>query len=354
MRKLSVLLLLAFIFVFTVGCAAPATEDNKTADSTAVTTTASAPATTPAAQAKVLKFGTANAKSRAPAQAITQFAELVGKYSNGTIKVEVYTDSVLGDDQRLLEGLQMGSVQGAQVATGAIAGFAPEIGIFDLPFLFKDKATAYKTLDGDLGTQLLKNLEAKGFVGLAYWENGFRHLTNSKREVTALADIKGLKIRTMQSQISVDSWKALGANPTPMAWSQTYTALEEKVVDGQENPVGNVVSNKLYEVQKFLTLDGHVYSAQPMMISKKFWDTLSDAEKDALKKAAKEATDIERKMVTDEDNAALKTIKDAGMTVSELKDGEKQKMRDAEKTVYDTYGKNYGADLMAKMIEATK
>lgn len=306
------------------------------------------------AAAKVMKIGSVNAKDRSLSKGLYKFAEIVEKETNGAIKVEVYTDGVLGDDRRTLEGLQMGTIQGTTVSTGPISSFAPEIGVFDLPFLFKDKQTAYKILDGEIGQKLLDRLPNYGFVGLAYWENGFRHLSNSKREVTTLEDIKGLKIRTMESQIHIDIWKALGANPTPMSWSQVYTALEQKVVDGQENPLGNLTANKLYEVQKYVTMTGHVYNASPFLVSKVFWDTLSDKEKEILKKAAIEARDYQRQLNEQEDKDAMKILTEKGMKISELKPGEKEKMREAVMPVYEKYKSQYGEDLVKQVLEATK
>lgn len=303
---------------------------------------------------KVMKIATANAKDRSLSKALYKFAEIVSKETNGGIKVEVYTDAVLGDDRRILEGLQMGTIEGGVVAAGPISSFAPEMGVFDLPYLFKDKQSAYKVLDGEIGQKVLDKLPTYKFIGLVYGENGFRHLTNSRREVTTLEDIKGLKIRTMEAQLHVDIWKALGANPTPMSWSQVYSALEQKVVDGQENPLGNVVSNRLYEVQKYLTLTGHVYNASPLLISKVFWDTLNDKEKEILKKAAIEWRDYQRKLAEQEDSDAMKILTEKGMKISELKPGEKEKMREAVMSVYQKYKPVYGEELVNKILDATK
>jgi tripartite ATP-independent transporter DctP family solute receptor len=226
--------------------------------------------------------------------------------------------------------------------------------VFDLPFLFKDAETAYRVLDGPIGQEQLDALEGSGFIGLCYWENGWRHVSNSKREITTLEDLKGLKIRTMESPIHVDTWKALGTNPTPMSFSQLYTALEQKVVDGQENPLANVVSNKLDEVQKFITLDGHLYGASPFMVSKVFWDTLSDEEKAAVKKAAIMARDDERKMAQEEDKVSIETLTKNGVKISELAPGEKDKIKAALQVIYDKYKGQFGETLMTKVLEATK
>jgi tripartite ATP-independent transporter DctP family solute receptor len=306
------------------------------------------------AAGKVMKIGSVNPKERSLSKGFYKFKEIVEKESNGAIKVEVFTDGVLGDDRRTLEGLQIGSIQGTTVSTGPISAFSPSIAVFDLPFLFKDKATAYKVLDGPIGQKLLDGLAAQKFIGLCYWENGVRHLSNSRREVTTLADISGLKIRTMESPIHVDIWRSLGANPTPMSMSQLYTALEQKVVDGQENPLGNIQTNKFEEVQKYVALTGHIYAASPFMISKVFWDTLDDKEKAIIKKAALEARDYQRKLNAEEDETAAKYLISKGMKISELKPGEKEKMQEAVKSVYEKQKPILGEALVNEVIAATK
>lgn len=306
------------------------------------------------AATKVMKIGSVNPKERALSKGFYKFKEIVEKESNGAIRVEVFTDGVLGDDRRTLESLQIGSMQGSTVSTGPISAFSPSIAVFDLPFLFKDRATAYKVLDGPIGQELLDSLASQKFIGLCYWENGIRHLSNSRREVDTLEGIKGLKIRTMESPIHVEIWKALGANPTPMSMSQLYTSLEQKVVDGQENPLANIQTNKFEEVQKYVTLTGHVYGASPFLISKVFWDTLNDQEKALMKKAALEARDYERKLAQEEDDVATKYLLSKGMVISELKPGEKEKMREAVKAIYDKQKPVLGVALVDKVLAATK
>lgn len=306
------------------------------------------------AQEKVMKLGIVTNKDRSLTKGLVKFGEVVEKETGGAIKVQVFSDGVLGGDRQTLEALQMGTVHGTSVSTGPIAAFAPQFDVFDLPFLFKDKATAFKVVDGPIGQELLEQLPKVGFIGMNYWENGFRHLTNNKREVKTLEDIKGLKIRTLESKVHVDTWKTLGANPTPMSFSQLYTALEQGVVDGQENPFGNVTGNKFYEVQKYLTTTGHVYNASPFLISKKFWDTLSDQEKEIMKKAAKEAQAYQRQLndKEDQDSAALLTEKK--MKISELGPGEKEKIVEALKPVYEKYSETLGKELVDKLLAAVK
>lgn len=350
MKKLLVIVLSLTVALSGVGCAKPSQPAAAPAEPTPAVTTAEKPA----APAKVMKIGSVNAKSRALSQGMFKFEEYLEKETNGSIDVQVFTDGVLGDDRRTLEGLQIGSIQGTTVSTGPISAFVPSIAVFDLPFLFKDAETAYKVLDGPIGQEQLDALAGSGFIGICYWENGWRNTSNSKREITKVEDFKGLKFRTLESPIHVDTWKALGTNPTPMSFSQLYTALEQKVVDGQENPLANIVANKLDEVQKFVTLDGHLYGASPFMVSKVFWDTLTDEEKAAVKKAAIMARDDERKLAQAEDATAIEALTKNGVKISELAPGEKEKMRAAVQVVYDKYKGQFGETLMKKVTEATK
>ncbi|HWQ60690.1 MAG TPA: DctP family TRAP transporter solute-binding subunit [Negativicutes bacterium] len=312
------------------------------------------PAEEKKAEAKVMKLGGVFSKDRSLAKGLVKFGEIVEKETNGSIKVQIFLDGVLGGDRQTLEGLQMGTVQGSTVSTGPIAAFAPRFDAFDLPFLFKDKATAFKIFDGPIGQEVLKDLDKVGIVGLCYWENGYRHLTNSKREVKTIDEIKGLKIRTMESKVHVDTWKTLGANPVPMAFTQIYSALEQGVVDGQENPYGNVTAQKYYEVQKYLTNTGHVYNASPFLVSKKFWDTLSDKEKEIVKKAANEARDYQRQLSDKEDQDGIAQLKAKGMKITDLNPGEKEKAVQMLQPIYKEVSKIIGGDLVERLLQAGK
>jgi tripartite ATP-independent transporter DctP family solute receptor len=296
----------------------------------------------------------ATTKERSLSKGLYKFGEIVEKETNGSIKVEVYPDGQLGGDLEVFEGLKMGSIQGSTMSTGPIASFAPRFNVLDLPFLFKDRETAYKVLDGEIGQELMKDLEGTGVIGINYWENGFRHLTNNVKEVKSVDDIKGLKIRTLENKLHIDLWKELGANPVPMAFTELFTALEQGVVDGQENPVGNVAANKMYEVQKYITKTGHVYNASPFLISEKFWKTLSSEEQEIIKKAAEEAKEYQRQLNAEEDEKLFKEIEKEGMVVTELTDEQKQAFIDKVQPIYKKYGKEFGEDLVAKLLEAGK
>ncbi|WP_339193375.1 DctP family TRAP transporter solute-binding subunit [Aeribacillus sp. FSL W8-0870] len=305
-------------------------------------------------ETKIMKLAVATTKERSLSKGLYKFGEIVEKETNGSIKVEVYPDGQLGGDLEVFEGLKMGSIQGSTMSNGPIASFAPRFNVLDLPFLFKDRETAYKVLDGEIGQELMKDLEGTGVIGINYWENGFRHLTNNVKEVKSVDDIKGLKIRTLENKLHIDLWKELGANPVPMAFTELFTALEQGVVDGQENPVGNVAANKMYEVQKYITKTGHVYNASPFLISEKFWKTLSSEEQEIIKKAAEEAKEYQRQLNAEEDEKLFKEIEKEGMVVTELTDEQKQAFIDKVQPIYKKYGKEFGEDLVAKLLEAGK
>lgn len=303
---------------------------------------------------KVIKAATTVPKDRSYAVALAKLAEMVDKKSGGALKVEVYNDGVLGGDRQLLEGMQMNQVQMSPIAPGSVANFAKRFDVLDLPFLFKDKQTAYKVLDGPIGTELLKDLNDVNLVGLGYWENGFRHLTNKSKEVKTIADIKGLKIRTLESKVHIDTWRTLGANPTPMAFTQLFTALEQGVVDGQENPFGNIVTSRFDEVQKNLTKTGHVYNSLVVVFSKEAWDSYTDKEKEILQSSILECRDIQRKLNEEEDQKAIEDLTKKGMKIVELNPGEKEKAQQLLEPIYQEVGQRVGGDIVDRLRAAAQ
>lgn len=305
-------------------------------------------------QVKIMKMTSVNTKDRALSIGLDKFGEIVTKETGGAIKVEVFSDSVLGGERQILEGVQMGSVQGGLLSTAVTGTVALRISAFDLPFLFKDRKTAFEVLDGPIGQEVLEDLPGKGIIGLGYWDSGFRNLTNSKREVKTLADMEGLKVRTMESKIHVDTWRALGINPTPMSFNQLYTALEQKVVDGQENPYVIIKTNKLFEVQKYMTNTGHVYSSSVFVISKVFWDGLTDKEKEIITKAEREARAFERQLNEKQDNDCLSELAAAGMKVTELVPGEKEKIIQKLQQVYKEFADTIGGNFVDRLLSAAK
>ncbi|ASP67936.1 TRAP transporter substrate-binding protein [Sinorhizobium meliloti] len=297
---------------------------------------------------QTVKFASANNKGHPQVTGMEKFAELVKEKSGGKIEVKLFPGGTLGGDVQTVSALQGGVIEMTVLNAGILASNVKEFGAVDLPFLFDSGEEADKVMDGPFGTSLMERLPATGLVGVAYWELGFRNLTNNRRPVTKLEDIKGLKIRTIQSPIPVELFNALGANAVPLPYTELYTALETGTVDGQENPSANIINAKFYEVQKYMTLTRHQYNPQIVLVSKKFWDGLNDEEKTVLQQAAVEARDFQRKVSREQDAAALEEIRKTGMEVSELSPEETQKLRDAVKPMIE----KFSADIGQETVEA--
>lgn len=309
----------------------------------------SAPAGTSqkAAGKLVLKAGDSPNDQHPYTLGLVKFKELVEKGTNGAIEIQIFSNNSLGAERELMEGMQTGAVDVVVSSTGPIGGFVPQMNVVDLPFLFKDNAHAYKVLDGQIGTDLLKKLEPQGIIGLAYWENGFRNITNSKREIKTPEDLKGIKIRTMENKVHMAAFKQMGADPTPMAFSEVFTSLQNKTIDAQENPIPIIYTNKFNEVQKYLSLTGHVYSPAPLMVSKKTWDKLTDAQKELFKKAAVEARDFERNLIHEQESKQIAELKSKGMVVTEV---DKKLFQDALKPVYQQFEAEFGKALIDQIV----
>jgi TRAP-type transport system periplasmic protein len=230
-------------------------------------------------------------------------------------------------------------------STATLVGITKEMALWDTPFLFNNAKEADTVLDGPIGTKVMDKLQDKGLVGLAYWENGFRNLTNSKRPVTKMEDLDGIKLRVMQNNVYLDSFKTLGANAIPLPFSELFSALETKTVDGQENPYNTILSSKFYEVQKYLSVTNHVYSPWIVLVSRKWWDGLSKDEQKILSDAAKASRDFERKDTREEGAKALADLKAKGMQINELPASESARMRDKLTKVNGEIAANVGMDL---------
>lgn len=290
-------------------------------------------ATVAGAQQKTLKFATQNPKGHPLVTGMEKFAELVAARSNGRIKVDLFPGGVLGSDQANVSALQGGTLDMVVLNSGILASQVKEFGVYDFPFMFANPREADAVVDGPFGKKLHQMLEAKGIVGLAYWELGFRNLTNSRRPINKVEDVAGLKLRVIPNAINVDWVKALDANPTPLAFPELYAALDQKSVDGQENPNSVILANKFYEVQKFLALSNHQYNPQSLIFSKRVWDTLSADERRILSDAAVEASKYQREVSRKEAAANLEALKKNGMTVTELSAAELTKFRDKMRPV---------------------
>jgi len=230
----------------------------------------------------------------------------------------------------------------------------PSWGVFDLPFLFNNESEADQVLDGKVGDWFAAKLPAIGLVGLAWWENGFRHTTNSKRAINKLEDFDGVKMRVMQNTIYIDTFKTLGSNAVPMAFSEVYSALETKTVDGQENPFANIENMKFYEVQKYLTLTKHAYAPLTLLVSKKTWDTMSADEQRVMRECALLGRDEERGINRAQAATTLANLKAKGMQVNEISPAEMQRIRDKTRIVYDQHSKAIGDEAMTLVFNELK
>src|SRR3954471_1433867 len=283
------------------------------------------------AQTRTIKFANQNAKGHPIILGMERFAEIVEKKSGGKLKVQVFPGGALGSDQANVSALQGGTLEMAAMNSGIFASLEKEFAIYDFPFLFGNPKEADAVVDGPFGQNLHKKLEDKGLVGLAYYELGFRELTNSKRPITKVDDIAGLKLRVIPNPINVDWVSALGANPTPLPFPELYAALEQKAVDGQENPVATIEGAKLNEVQKYMTLTNHQYNPQSVVISKKVWDSLSADDRKLLQDAATESTAYERTQSRAQLQVGLEDLRKGGMQINELPAAEVTKLREKMK-----------------------
>ncbi len=287
---------------------------------------------------RAIKFATQNPKGHPIVTGMEKFAEIVAAKSGGKIKVNLFPGGVLGGDAQNVSALQGSTIDLVVLNAGILASQVKDFEAFDLPFMFANEKEADAVVDGPFGQAMLDKLDAKNIHGLAFWELGFRHLTNSKRPITKVDDIAGLKLRVIPNSINVDWVSALGANPTPMAFPEVYAGLEQKAIDAQENPLTVIAANKFYEVQKHLVLTAHQYNPQALIVSKKLWDTLNDAEKKIFSDAGREAAVYERKVSRDMMGTALDTLKKNGVQVTELSVAEQAKLRDKMKPVIDKHG----------------
>jgi len=300
------------------------------------------------------KLGLQNPKGHPLVTGAEKFAEIVAAKSGGKLKVNLFPGGVLGGDAATVSALQGGVVEMTALNSGILASQVKEFAIYDFPFMFATPAEADAVVDGPLGQKLHASLADKGIVGLAYWELGFRNITNSKRAINKIEDLEGLKLRVIPNAINVDWVKAVGANPTPMAFPEVYAALESKAIDGQENPLNVILANKFAEVQKFLVLSNHQYNPQSLIFSKKVWDTLSPAEKKIFQDAAIESAAYQRKVSRDAAAGQLAELKKAGMTVTELSPAELNRLRDKMKPVVAKHGETIAATVTEMNAELAK
>lgn len=279
-------------------------------------------------------------------QGLNKFKELVEEKSDGRINVQLHLGGQLGDDVKTIDSLKAGSLEMTTVITAPIVGTVKEFGIFDLPFAINNNEEADAVLQSPVADKLMELLPEHGLVGVNFWEFGFYDLTNNKRAVTSVEDLSGLKIRTLQNEIHVDSFNTLGANAVPMGYPEVFSSLESGVIDAQVNPVQGVKTHKFYEVQNHFTSMNLVYSPVVLLMSKKFQDKISEEDFVLIQEAAMEAGDYERELLRAEYDSSLEFIEENGMEISEFSEEEKDKAREILKPVYEKYTKKLGEEIV--------
>lgn len=299
------------------------------------------------AQAREVKIGYALAVTSHYGAGANTWASSVEQASKGAFKFKQFPSSALGGERELVEGLQLGTVEAAIVSTGALSNFVPEVGVTDIPFLFRNSAHARAVLDGPIGQEILGKFKARGLIALAWGEQGFRHVTNGKHPILRPEDLKGLKIRTMENPVHITAFRTLGAAPTPMSWPEVAGALQQGTIDGQENPISVIASAKLSSVQKHLALTGHVYSPTVILLAPRFWDSLNDAQKALFASGARDGAAAMRKYVDDVEKTGVDELKAQGMQVTEISN--KAPFQQALAPAYSQYAAKYGKDLIDRI-----
>ena len=280
--------------------------------------------------------------------AVEVFVPMVEEGSDGNITVELYPNSQLGSVPENIESMRAGGLEMCWASDAAIAGFVPEWNLVGLPFLWTSIEAAHEALDGDFGQHLDQLLEEQcGIIDLANADVGFRNITNSKGTITSPADLNGIKIRTMTNELHVEYFTALGAIPTPMSFSELFTALQQKTVDAQENPTSLIWNNRIYEVQDYMTVSEHVWSSAPIIIAKDFYESLPEEYQTLIADAAQAAMEYQRELITQQNSDYQQSIADAGLEVTVLTDEQKAEFQKiAEETVYVTAAEDYGQELI--------
>ncbi len=297
----------------------------------------------------VLKIGYATAATSHYGVGSTMFCDEVEKGTQGRYKCQQFPSSALGGEREMIEAVQLGTLDLVNTSTGPVGNFVPEVRIVDIPFLFRDYDHARKVMDGPIGQDLLTKFPSKGLVALGWTENGFRHMTNNKQPIVKPSDASGLKMRTMENKVHMEGYRAFGIQPTPMAFPEVFGALQQGTVDGQENPIPVILSSKFSQVQKHLSLTGHVYSPALLITSPRLMNRLSDADKKVFYDAAKKAATAQRKKVNDDEANGIAQLEKEGMSVVRTVDG--QAFRTALVPVYANYSKEFGADNIRKIQE---
>ncbi|SEN30708.1 tripartite ATP-independent transporter solute receptor, DctP family [Paracoccus alcaliphilus] len=301
------------------------------------------------ANAQEIKIGYALAEDSHYGAGAKAFEESLTASLGDQFSFRHFPSSGLGGEREVLEGLQLGTVEMTIASDGTLTNFVPEVGVLGIPFLLRDMDHARTVLDGEIGQEMLAKFDDAGLKALAWGEQGFRHITSNRGAIETPEDMAGLKIRTMENPVHLEAFRALGAAPTPMAWPEVIGALEQGAIDGQENPLSVIVSAKLNEVQKYLTLDGHVYSSTIILVSPSLWGQLDDEQQAAFQQAATDAVAAMRAYVDDVEQSGVASMQEAGMEVNELSPEQKAVFREALAGPYSNYEAQFGKELMDRI-----
>ncbi|WP_304613672.1 TRAP transporter substrate-binding protein [Paracoccus sp. (in: a-proteobacteria)] len=302
------------------------------------------------AQAKVMNLAFTPPADSHYGDAARAFAETIAERSGGAFEIALRPAGALGGERDVIEGLQIGTVELTISSTGPIGNFVPEVYALDFPFLFDDYASAHAVLDGEIGQEVLASFQPHGIVGLAWAENGFRHITNSVRPIREPADLAGLKLRTMENEVHIAAFRAAGAAPTPMSWTEVLTSLQQGTIDGQENPIPIVTANNMWEIQDNITLTGHVYSPAVVAMSAIHWDGLTEEQQGWFVEAAQAAAAASRQTVAANEESGIALMRENGM---EVIDGiDKAAFAAAVQPAYDEFADRYAPELIARIRAA--
>ena len=303
---------------------------------------------------RTIKFTNGVAEDHPVGLGVKKMQEVLAAKTGGKMKINAFWNNAAGGDLQATQALRAGTQEMVCTSSSPLVGIVKDLGVFDLPFLFANEKEADAVLDGPAGAYFNKKLEDAGVINLAYWENGFRNLTNNKRPVATAEDFQGVKVRVMQNNIFLDTFKTLGTNAVPMNFGEVFTALETKTIDGQENPFVTIETSKFNEVQKYLSVTRHAYTPFLILYSKKLWEQLSSQEQAVLREAALEGQKVQRTAIRAQSEKALASLKAKGMQVNEITPAEQRRMFDKVKPVYDKNVPNIGAEPVNLVMEALK
>lgn len=302
---------------------------------------------TGAAHAQVeVKIGYGLPTSSHMGYAAQKWQEFVEAETEGRYRFNHFPSAALGGEREVAEAVQLGTVEATVVSTGPLPSFVPEVGVFDIPYLFRDLGHARRVLDGPIGQEMLKNFEEAGLIALAWGEMGFTHISNNRNAIAAPADLAGLKIRTVENPIHITAFETLGAAPTPMAWPEVFSALQQGTVDGALNPMATILSAKLPEVQTHLTMTDFFYPAVAFLVSQALWDEMTKEDQEIFRRSAVAAAAAQREFIEEIEKAGVEQVKADGMTVGVLSPEQKAEFRQKLEPAYEQFAVTFGSELL--------